>query len=142
MDYHIQEGSFSLDSSDWLDCSMNILRNDAEGISVVVSRGIIPAGSDFEQEFLHQWDSMRPQMVNLQQSPFTSLQIGPLANIPAIEVTSHFESDQQTLYQQQLALDAQGSLLVFTYSATRPFNDSDVERWLQLKSSLIFNATE
>lgn len=56
MQYHLNEGSFSLPASDWLDNSMNVLRDDANGISVIVSRGPVPDGSDFEKEFHRQWD--------------------------------------------------------------------------------------
>ena len=49
MKYTLQEGSFSLFPAAWQDNSMNIIRDDESGLSVVVSRGVIPDGSDYEQ---------------------------------------------------------------------------------------------
>jgi len=54
MKYTLQEGSFSLFPAAWQDNSMNIIRDDESGLSVVVSRGVIPDGSDYEQEFHRQ----------------------------------------------------------------------------------------
>ena len=47
MKYTLQEGSFSLFPAAWQDNSMNIIRDDESGLSVVVSRGVIPDGSDY-----------------------------------------------------------------------------------------------
>ena len=38
---------------------MNIIRDDESGLSVVVSRGVIPDGSDHEKEFHRQWELLR-----------------------------------------------------------------------------------
>jgi len=54
MKYTLQEGSFSLFPAAWQDTSMNILRDDHSGLSVVVSRGTIPEGSDLTTEFNRQ----------------------------------------------------------------------------------------
>ena len=138
MQYHLNEGSFSLTGNDWLDNSMNVLRDDANGITVIVSRGPIPEDSDFEQEFHRQWDSMRSQMTKLQQSEFTRVSVGARQHIRGVEVSSQFERNDQTLYQHQLAVQAEGKavLMVFTYSALRQFNEDDQTRWDALKSTL------
>lgn len=62
MKYTLQEGSFSLFPAAWQDNTMNIIRDDESGLSVVVSRGVIPDGSDHEKEFHRQWELLRPQM--------------------------------------------------------------------------------
>ncbi|QKJ85711.1 DUF1795 domain-containing protein [Paramixta manurensis] len=138
MKYTLQEGSFSLYQSDWLDNSMNILRDDANGISVVISRGPIPADSDFEQEFHRQWDTLRPQMGQLKQSPFERVSVGENHQTRGVEVTSEYQRNGQQLFQHQLAVQAidKPYMLVFTYSALRPFNDEDAQRWQNLKDSL------
>lgn len=138
MQYHLNEGSFSLYTSDWLDNSMNVLRDDASGITLIVSRGPIPEGSDFEQEFHRQWDGMRSQMTRLQQSAFTRVAVGARQHIRAIQVTSHFERNGQSLHQHQLAVQAadKNLLMVFTFSALHPFTDEDNVRWDALKQSL------
>jgi hypothetical protein len=138
MQYHLNEGSFSLAGDDWLDSSMNVLRNDANGITVVVSRGTIPEGSDFETEFHRQWDSMRPQMSQLQQSDFKRVSVGKRQHIRGVQVSSQFERNGQTLYQHQLAVQAEEkpTLIVFTYSALRSFNEQDEARWEALKNTI------
>lgn len=143
MQYHTHEGSFTLPAGDWLDNSMNILRDDAQGVSVVISRGPIPAGGDFEQEFHKQWDAMRPQMTNLRQTPFTRVSAGPLQDIRAVEVSSRFEQNGRLLCQLQLALKAPESatLVVLTYSTLREQTAQDAERWEAIKASLILAGT-
>ncbi|WP_147194968.1 DcrB-related protein [Pantoea sp. CCBC3-3-1] len=138
MQYHLNEGSFSLAGNDWLDNSMNVLRDDANGITVIVSRGPIPEDSDFEQEFHRQWDSMRSQMTKLQQSEFTRVSVGARQHIRGVEVSSQFERNGQMLCQHQLAVQAEGKavLMVFTYSALRQFSEGDQTRWDALKSTL------
>ncbi|MED5677410.1 DcrB-related protein, partial [Enterobacter hormaechei] len=56
MKYPPQEGSFPLFPAAWQDNSMNIIRDDERGLSVVVTRVVIPDGSDNEQDFHRQWD--------------------------------------------------------------------------------------
>ncbi|RQM36335.1 DcrB-related protein [Erwinia psidii] len=138
MQYHLNEGSFTLPDGGWLDNSMNVLRDDASGITLVISRGPVPEGSDFEQEFYRQWDDMRPQMTRLQQSDFTRVTVGAQQQIRAVQVSSHFERNGQTLHQHQLAVQAteKNSLMVLTFSALRPFTDEDNQRWASLKQSL------
>ncbi|WP_034948223.1 DcrB-related protein [Erwinia oleae] len=141
MQYHLNEGSFSLHNSSWLDNSMNVLRDDAHGITIVVSRGPIPDGTDFEQEFHRQWDTLRTQMTGLQQSDFVRVNVGERQQIRGVQVSSHFERNGQTLYQHQLAVQAEGkpTLMVFTFSALRPFTDEDAVRWEQLKNTLMLH---
>lgn len=140
MQYHLNEGSFSLPGEDWLDNSMNILRDEATDITVIVSRGTIPEGSDFEQEFHCQWESMRSQMTQLQQSDFIRVSVGKRQHIRGVQVSSQFERNGQQLHQHQLAVQAADKpvLIVFTYSALRPFNAEDEARWDALKNTLNF----
>jgi len=81
MKYTLQEGSFTLFPAAWQDNSMNIIRDDESGLSVVVSRGVIPDGSDYEQEFHRQWDVLRPQMGEIAQSEFQHVKAGPAGKI-------------------------------------------------------------
>lgn len=140
MQYHLNEGSFSLPGEEWLDNSMNILRDEATGITVIVSRGAIPQDSDFEQEFHRQWDRMRSQMTQLQQSDFVRVSVGKRQHIRGVQVSSQFERNGQRLHQHQLAVQAQDKpvLIVFTFSALRPFNEEDETRWDALKNTLSF----
>ncbi len=46
---------------------MNIFGDDASGLALVVSRGVIPEDSDAEKEFQRQWDTLRSQMGHIQR---------------------------------------------------------------------------
>lgn len=81
------------------DNSMNIIRDDESGLSVVVSRGVIPDGSNYEQEFHRQWDVLRPQMGEIAQSEFQYVKAGPAGNIDGIEVETTFDRNGQRLWQ-------------------------------------------
>lgn len=72
MKYTLEEGSFSLFPAARQDNSMNIIRDDESGLSVVVSRGVIPDGSDYEQEFHRQWEVLRPQMGRSPRANFST----------------------------------------------------------------------
>lgn len=99
MKYTLQEGSFTLFPAAWQDNSMNIIRDDESGLSVVVSRGVIPDGSDYEQEFHRQWDVLRPQMGEIAQSEFQHVKAGPDGKINGLEVETTFDRNGQRLWQ-------------------------------------------
>ena len=129
MKYTLQEGSFSLFPAAWQDNS------------IVVSRGVIPDGSDYEKEFHRQWDVMRPQMGEVAQSEFQRVKAGPDGNISGLEVETHFDHNGQRLWQKQLAVQTPGKpvLMIFTLSALRAFTEEDEGRWSALKQSLTLN---
>lgn len=141
MKYTLQEGSFSLFPAAWQDNSMTILRDDDSGLSVVVSRGVVPDGSDYEQEFHRQWDALRAQMGDIKQSEFCRVTAGADGKINAVEVETAFERNGQRLWQKQLAVQTPDKpvLMIFTLSALRPFTDEDGERWNTLKQTLTLN---
>lgn len=143
MRYTLQEGTFSLFPAAWQDTSMTILRDDESGLSVVVSRGTIPEGSDAEKEFQRQRDMLRTQMEEITQSDFQRVIVGAGGNIPATEVETTFERSGQRLWQRQLAVQVPDKpvLMIFTLSALRPFTDEDGERWDALKQTLTLNST-
>lgn len=72
MKYTLQEGSFTLFPAAWQDNSMNIIRDDESGLSVVVSRGVIPDGSNYEQEFHRQWDGCVLRWVRSPRANFST----------------------------------------------------------------------
>ena len=141
MKYSLQEASFSLFPATWQDATINILRDEESGLSLVISRGPIPDESDFEQEFHRQWDTLRTQMGDVQQSEFERVSVGPENNIRAVEVETAFTRNGQPLWQKQLALQVSGQpvMMIFTLSAQRPFSDEDMPRWNAIKQSLTLN---
>ncbi|WPO93508.1 DcrB-related protein [Buttiauxella sp. HR94] len=143
MKYTFQEGAFSLFPAAWRDTSMTVLCDDESGLSVVVSRGTIPEGSDAEKEFHRQWDVLRTHMEEITQSDFQRVTAGADSNIPATEVKTEYERSGQRLWQRQLAVQIPDKpvLMIFTLSALRPFTDEDGERWDALKQTLTLNST-
>ncbi|QGY29696.1 DcrB-related protein [Pantoea cypripedii] len=138
MHYQFNEGAFSLFPAAWQDTTMNILRDEASGLALIVSRGPIPEGSDFEQEFQHQWDALRKQMGDIHQSTFAHVTAGADHALHAIEVETAYERNGQALWQKQLAAEVPGTrtLMVFTLSALRPFSEEDTGRWNAFRQSL------
>jgi len=143
MKYTFQEGAFSLFPAAWRDTSMAVLCDDEGGLSVVVSLGTIPEGSDAEKEFHRQWDVLRTHMEEITQSDFQRVTAGADSNIPATEVETTFERSGQHLWQRQFAVQVPDKpvLMIFTLSALRPFTDEDGERWDALKQTLTLNST-
>lgn len=142
MHYQLNEGAFALFPAAWQDTTMNILRDEASGLALIVSRGPIPDGSDVEQEFHRQWDQLRSQMGHVQQSDFTQVAAGTGSKLQAIEVETAFDRNGQSLWQRQLALKVPESsmMMIFTLSAMRPFSEEDGSRWNAFKQSLTLNS--
>ncbi|EKY3199636.1 DUF1795 domain-containing protein [Cronobacter turicensis] len=137
MKYTLQEGSFSLFPAAWQDTSMTMLRDDESGLSLIVSRGAIPDDSDFEKEFHRQWEVLRAQMGEIEQSDFSRIVVGQ-PSLRAVEVETAFVRQGQQIWQKQFAVQALDAprLLIFTLSALRPFTDEDAKRWNAIKQSL------
>ncbi|WP_090125535.1 DcrB-related protein [Kosakonia arachidis] len=142
MQYTLPEGSFSLFPGGWQDTSMTMLRDEESGLSLIVSRGAIPDGNDFEQEFYRQWDVLRTQMGDIAQSEFSRILIGTEQKTRAVEVETVFTRNGQQIWQKQFAVAAPGGavVMIFTLSALRAFNDEDAERWNAIKQSLRLHA--
>lgn len=121
---------------------MTMLRDEENGLSLIVSRGAIPDGSDFEQEFYRQWDVLRTQMGDIAQSEFSRILIGTEQKTRAVEVETVFTRNGQQIWQKQFAVAAPGGavVMIFTLSALRAFNDEDAERWNAIKQSLTLYA--
>lgn len=121
---------------------MTMLRDEESGLSLIVSRGAIPDGSDFEQEFYRQWDVLRKQMGDIAQSEFSRILIGTEQKTRAVEVETVFTRNGQQIWQKQFAVAAPGGavVMIFTLSALRAFNDEDAERWNAIKQSLRLHA--
>ena len=141
MNYQFNEGAFALFPAAWQDTTMNILRDDASGLALVVSRGVIPEDSDAEKEFQRQWDTLRSQMGHIQQTEFVRVTAGADNALRAIEVETAFDRNGQAVWQRQLAARVPDSniLMIFTLSAMRAFNEEDGQRWSAFNQSLSLN---
>ncbi|AMB76243.1 DcrB-related protein [Pantoea ananatis] len=141
MNYQFNEGAFALFPAAWQDTTMNILRDDASGLALVVSRGVIPEDSDAEKEFQRQWDTLRSQMGHIQQTEFVRVTAGADNALRALEVETAFDRNGQAVWQRQLATRVPDSniLMIFTLSAMRAFDEEDGQRWNAFKQSLSLN---
>lgn len=140
MKYTLREGSFSLFPAAWQDNNMNIIRDDESGLSVVVSRGVIPDGSDYEKEFHRQWELLRPQMGEIAQSAFRGVKVGPDGKINALEVETTLTVTDSAFGKTTGRTNAgQAGVDDFTLSALRAFTAEDEGRWSALKQSLTLN---
>ncbi|KGL58126.1 DcrB-related protein [Pantoea ananatis] len=141
MNYQFNEGAFALFPAAWQDTTMNILRDDASGLALVVSRGVIPEDSDAEKEFQRQWDTLRSQMGHIQQTEFVRVTAGADNALRAVEVETAFDRNGQAVWQRQLATRVPDSniLMIFTLSAMCAFNEEDGQRWSAFKQSLSLN---
>ncbi|ASN14770.1 hypothetical protein B7764_06060 [Pantoea ananatis] len=141
MNYQFNEGAFALFPAAWQDTTMNILRDDASGLALVVSRGVIPEDSDAEKEFQRQWDTLRSQMGHIQQTEFVRVTAGADNALRALEVETAFDRNGQAVWQRQLATRVPDSniLMIFTLSAMRAFSEEDGQRWNAFKQSLSLN---
>lgn len=138
MEYLLQEGSFSLFPANWQDTSMTVLRDNDSGLSIIVSRGTIPTGSDFEKEFHRQWDVLSTQMSDINQSEFQRIFVGSDRKTRAVEVETSFTGKGQPARQKQFAVQVPDTavIMIFTLSALRAFDDKDQARWEGIKQSL------
>ncbi|MDI6539460.1 DcrB-related protein [Pantoea ananatis] len=141
MNYQFNEGAFALFPAAWQDTTMNILRDDASGLALVVSRGVIPEDSDAEKEFQRQWDTLRSQMGHIKQTEFVRVTAGADNALRALEVETAFDRNGQAVWQRQLATRVPDSniLMIFTLSAMRAFDEEDGQRWNAFKQSLSLN---
>lgn len=141
MNYQFNEGAFALFPAAWQDTTMNILRDDASGLALVVSRDVIPEDSDAEKEFQRQWDTLRSQMGHIQQTEFVRVTAGADNALRAVEVETAFDRNGQAVWQRQLATRVPDSniLMIFTLSAMCAFNEEDGQRWSAFKQSLSLN---
>ncbi|HCM61828.1 MAG TPA: hypothetical protein DIT05_04665 [Morganella sp. (in: Bacteria)] len=131
MNYHCQEGAFSLPTSDYLDSSAHILKFPSLDATLTLTRDQLPEGMTVTEYLCAQITQLQQNMTLHGLTEYTPFQTVEL--IDGIEFYCEPEQQGMHLYQYVAAYNLTGSLLVMTYCQIRPFTDADLQHWQTLK---------
>ncbi|MFJ9993948.1 DcrB-related protein [Pseudomonas putida] len=141
MSYRLNEFRLALPDADVRDTSINILRFEGLGTSLIVSRSLLAEGESLQSNFDGQLQRLQQQVKDLQFQPARALRVGATQDIDAIELSSQFSKGQEKVYQYQLALVLPGTRKMFALSYVKPtpLGDAEAAHWAHLKQSLEFD---
>ncbi|AIR88615.1 DcrB-related protein [Pseudomonas cremoricolorata] len=141
MTYRLNEFRFALPDARVTDTSINILRFDALGTSLIVSRSLLAEGETLQSNFDGQLQRLQQQVKDLHFVPASAVKVGAAQDIDAIELSSQFSKGQDKVYQYQLALLLPGTRKMFalSYVKPQPLGAAEAAHWAQLKQSLDFD---
>ncbi|HEK1766777.1 DUF1795 domain-containing protein [Pseudomonas putida] len=141
MSYRLNEFRLALPDADVRDTSINILRFEALGTSLIVSRSLLAEGETLQSNFDGQLQRLQQQVKDLQFQPAQALRVGTAQDIDAIELSSQFSKGQEKVYQYQLALVLPGTRKMFALSYVKPtpLGAAEAAHWARLKQSLEFD---
>ena len=140
MSYTTQELSLQLPGQDLQDSTINILRLNDLGTSLVITRGALGDGETLRSHFEAQVAKLAKQVKDLRSSALQDVQVGPAQAIVGVELRSQFSKGPEQVYQFQLGvLLADGRrLLALSYVKPTPLDDADAAHWAQIKHTLQF----
>lgn len=141
MSYRLNEFRLALPDADVRDTSINILRFEALGTSLIVSRSLLAEGETLQSNFDGQLQRLQQQVKDLQFQPAQTLRVGTSQDIDAIELSSQFSKGQEKVFQYQLALVLPGTrkMLALSYVKPTPLGAAEAAHWARLKQSLEFD---
>ncbi|WP_460417433.1 DcrB-related protein [Pseudomonas sp. microsymbiont 2] len=141
MSYRLNEFRFALPDTQVRDTSINILRFEALGTSLIVSRSLLEEGETLQSNFDGQLQRLQQQVKDLQFQPARATQVGAAQPIEAIELSSQFSKGQEKVYQYQLALVLPGTRKMFALSYVKPtpLGDAEATHWAAIKQSIDFD---
>ena len=102
--YRMNEGHLALSGEDWLDCTMQVIRNTRTHTSLVITRAVIAGDRSFDDELVFQWAQVAAQIDNYQQTPPVTLTLPLLPDCPARETTATYLREPYFCCQRQLAV--------------------------------------
>ncbi|CAG8865802.1 hypothetical protein PS627_01721 [Pseudomonas fluorescens] len=140
MSYRFNEFRIALPDAAVQDSSINILRFETLGTSLIVSRSLLAEGETLQSNFDSQLQRLQQQVKDLRMQPAQSVRVGARA-IDAIELTSQFSKGTEKVYQYQLALVLPGTRRMFalSYVKPQPLEQIEAAHWAALKQSLDFD---
>lgn len=140
MTYRINEFQFDLPDASVQDTSINILRFDALGTSLVVSRSLLADGETLQSNFEGQLERLKKQVKDLRFQPPQPVRLGAAQAIAGIELSSQFSKGTDMVYQYQLALVLPGTRKMFalSYVKPQPLGAAEAAHWAQIKHTLQF----
>ncbi|HBL4689841.1 DcrB-related protein [Citrobacter sedlakii] len=135
--YRMNEGHLALTGEDWLDCTMQVIRNTRTHTSLVITRAFIPEDRTFDDELTFQWAQVAAQINNFQQTPPVVLTLPLLPDCPARETAATYLREPHFCCQRQLAvLMPERRLLMLTCTVLNAFSEEDERFWQQVKNTL------
>lgn len=140
MTYRLNEFQFDLPDQSVQDTSINILRFDALGTSLIVSRSLLGEGETLQSNFEGQLERLKKQVKDLRFQPPQAVRLGAAQAIDGIELSSQFSKGSEKVYQYQLALVLPGTRKMFalSYVKPQPLGEAEAAHWAAIKQTLQF----
>lgn len=142
MIYRVNEFHLALPDADVRDNSINILRFEALGTSLVISRSLLADGETLQSNFDSQLQRLQQQVQDLRFQTPQSVRLGAAQDIDGIELSSQFSKGQEKVFQYQLALVLPGTRKMFalSYVKAQPMGEAEAGHWAAIKQSLAFDS--
>lgn len=138
MNYHINEGSFTIPASAH-DRSVNMLALNLGpgGLTLVATRDLVQEGEDMDGFLTRQLRTLASQVKGFKQQERVELTVGS-AQLPALQIASSFKQNGATMHQRQTVIRLAGSsLLVLTMTCASPLNAEQETYAQQLLDSFV-----
>ena len=137
MNYLLNEGAVALPSDSFFDGSINIIRFDKLGTSLIITRGKLQEGETFEEHFEGQFRKLESQMKEVRTQGRANVQIGKKSDIQAIEVRTQYKDGKNRVYQCQLVWEMPGELVMaMSYVKTSPLGEAEAQHWEMIKAGI------
>lgn len=137
MSYQINEGSLSLPGDAYFDGTINILRFEKLGTSLVVTRGKLQEGETLEKNFDNQIRKLEAQMKEVRFQRRSNVNVGKNSDTPAIEVRSQYKDGNHRVYQFQLVWAMPGEqVMALSYVKPSPLGELESQHWEEIKAGI------
>ncbi|NHZ93424.1 DUF1795 domain-containing protein [Massilia sp. CCM 8733] len=123
MNYHINEGSFTIPASAQ-DRSVNmlLLNLGPGGLTLVATRDVMQEGEDLDGLISRQLRTLASQVKGFKQQDRVALTVGS-AQLPALQIATSFKQNGAGMHQRQTAIQlGAGAVLVLTMTCSSPLN--------------------
>lgn len=137
MHYQLNEGLLALPGDSFFDGSINILRFDKLGTSLVITRGKLQDGETLEKNFESQIKKLEAQMKEVRFQGRSNVQVGKNSDVPAIEIRSQYKDGNHRVYQFQLVWELPGELVMaMSYIKATPLGEAEAQHWEMIKAGI------
>lgn len=138
MNYHINEGSFTIPTSAQ-DRSVNmlVLNLGPGGLTLVATRDLVQEGEDLDGFLTRQLRTLASQVKAFRQQDRVALTVGS-TQLPALQISSSFKQNGASMHQRQTVIRLAGSeVLVLTLTCAAPLNTEQDAYAQQLLDSFV-----
>jgi len=138
MNYHVNEGSFSIpDSTEDRSVNMLVLNHGPGGLTLVVTRDMVPEGEQLDAFLERQLRTLATQVKNFRQQAMVPVNVGA-AQLPGVQIATSFKQNNASMYQLQTAIAlGAGAVLVLTLSCSSPLTAEQAAYAQQLLDSFV-----